>query len=106
MDDKKQEGELATFINTELINHVGVGKKAFNSRDVVLYGFGRIGRLLARIIAMKTGRGEQLRLRAIVLRAKLPNRAEELEKRASLLRKDSVHDEFQGVVEVDVEKEE
>jgi glyceraldehyde 3-phosphate dehydrogenase len=106
LDEKKQKGKLETFINTELIDHVGLGKKAFTSRDVVLYGFGRIGRLLARILAMKTGRGEQLRLRAIVLRAKLPNRAEELEKRASLLRKDSVHDEFQGVVEVDIEKEE
>lgn len=106
LDDKKEEGNLETFINTELIDHVGIGKKALSSRDIVLYGFGRIGRLLARIIAMKTGRGEQLRLRAVVLRPKLSDRAEELEKRASLLRKDSVHNEFQGVVEVDVEREE
>ncbi len=35
-------------------------------KDVVLYGFGRIGRLLARELMTKTGKGSQLRLRAIV----------------------------------------
>ena len=38
-------------------------------QDVVLYGFGRIGRLLARLLVEKTGSGHQLRLRAIVVRA-------------------------------------
>jgi glyceraldehyde 3-phosphate dehydrogenase len=31
-------------------------------KDVVLYGFGRIGRLLARELMSKTGKGSQLRL--------------------------------------------
>lgn len=35
-------------------------------RDVVLYGFGRIGRLLARLLIERTGRSNKLRLRAIV----------------------------------------
>jgi len=35
-------------------------------KDVVLYGFGRIGRLLARELMVKTGKGNQMRLRAIV----------------------------------------
>jgi glyceraldehyde 3-phosphate dehydrogenase len=70
-------------------------------KDVVLYGFGRIGRLLARELMSKTGKGDQLRLRAIVTRDK--NDAVSLEKRASLLRYDSVHGDFQGSVKADFE---
>ena len=68
-------------------------------KDVVLYGFGRIGRLLARELVSKTGKGDQLRLRAIVTRDK--NDPISLEKRASLLRYDSVHGDFQGSVIAD-----
>ncbi len=68
-------------------------------KDVVLYGFGRIGRLLARELMSKTGKGTQLRLRAIVTRDK--NDAVSLEKRASLLRYDSIHGDFQGSVIAD-----
>jgi glyceraldehyde 3-phosphate dehydrogenase len=71
-----------------------------NSKDVVLYGFGRIGRLLARELMSKMGKGEQLRLRAIVTRDK--NDAVSLEKRASLLRYDSIHVDFMGSVIADV----
>jgi glyceraldehyde 3-phosphate dehydrogenase len=71
-------------------------------KDVVLYGFGRIGRLLARELMVRTGRGSQLRLRAIVTRGKVD--ATVLEKRASLLRNDSVHGDFPGTVGIDVEK--
>ena len=70
-------------------------------KDVVLYGFGRIGRLLARELLSKTGKGNQLRLRAIVTRDK--NDASSLEKRASLLRYDSIHGDFQGSVVADTE---
>ena len=69
-------------------------------KDVVLYGFGRIGRLLAREMMSKMGKGNQLRLRAIVTRDK--NDASSLEKRASLLRYDSIHGDFQGSVVADV----
>ena len=69
-------------------------------KDVVLYGFGRIGRLLARELMTRTGRGNQLRLRAIVTRGKVDKTV--LEKRASLLRNDSVHGDFPGTVSVDV----
>jgi len=68
-------------------------------KDVVLYGFGRIGRLLARELMSKTGKGTQLRLRAIVTRDK--NDAVSLEKRASLLRYDSIHGDFEGSVVAD-----
>ncbi|MEQ8861099.1 MAG: glyceraldehyde-3-phosphate dehydrogenase [Pseudomonadales bacterium] len=69
-------------------------------QDVVLYGFGRIGRLLARLLVEKTGSGQQLRLRAIVVR-----RAgdDDLVKRASLLRRDSVHGSFLGTIRTDEE---
>ena len=70
-------------------------------KDVVLYGFGRIGRLLARELMSKSGKGTQLRLRAIVTRDK--NDATSLEKRASLLRYDSIHGDFEGSVVADVE---
>jgi glyceraldehyde 3-phosphate dehydrogenase len=70
-------------------------------KDVVLYGFGRIGRLLARELMSKMGKGNQLRLRAIVTRDK--NDAVSLEKRASLLRYDSIHGDFQGSVYADPE---
>lgn len=74
---------------------------AIKPKDVVLYGFGRIGRLLARELMAKTGKGNQLRLRAIVTRGTLT--PEILEKRATLLQTDSVHGEFMGTVNVDFE---
>ncbi|MBT7335122.1 MAG: glyceraldehyde-3-phosphate dehydrogenase [Gammaproteobacteria bacterium] len=69
-------------------------------QDVVLYGFGRIGRLLARLLIEKTGSGAQLRLRGIVVRK---GSDDDLIKRASLLRRDSVHGGFQGTLRVDEE---
>jgi len=77
--------------------------KNITPKDVVLYGFGRIGRLVARELMTKAGKGNQLRLRAIVTRGKI--NATVLEKRAALLRNDSVHGEFSGTVAVDIENE-
>lgn len=71
-------------------------------QDIVLYGFGRIGRLLARLLVEKTGSGHQLRLRAIVVRGGGP---EDLAKRASLMRRDSVHGSFAGTIREDVENQ-
>jgi len=68
------------------------------ARDVVLYGFGRIGRLLARLLIEKTGSGNGLRLRAIVVRK---GAGQDIVKRASLLRRDSIHGQFQGTITVD-----
>ena len=88
------ESKLATFIGAE-------NRQRTTPKDVVLYGFGRIGRLVARELMAQEGRGQQLRLRAIVSRSET---AESLEKRASLLRVDSVHGPFSGTVEADTEK--
>jgi len=76
--------------------------KIHQPKDIVLYGFGRIGRLLARELMSKMGKGSQMRLRAIVTRGEITPVI--LEKRASLLRNDSVHGEFLGSVISDFEK--
>ncbi|MGW5680187.1 glyceraldehyde-3-phosphate dehydrogenase [Streptomyces sp. NPDC003860] len=70
-------------------------------RDVVLYGFGRIGRLVARLLIEKAGSGNGLRLRAIVVRRGSGEPGDDLVKRASLLRRDSIHGQFQGTITVD-----
>lgn len=69
-------------------------------KDVVLYGFGRIGRLLARELMSKMGKGSQLRLRAVVTRGEITQAV--LDKRASLLSIDSVHGDFLGTVQTDI----
>lgn len=75
--------------------------KEITPKDVVLYGFGRIGRLLARELMTKMGKGSQLRLRAIVTRGDITQVV--LDKRASLLSIDSVHGDFLGTVQTDIE---
>jgi glyceraldehyde 3-phosphate dehydrogenase len=70
-------------------------------QDIVLYGFGRIGRLLARILVEKAGSGEKFRLRAAVVRK---GAADDLLKRASLLRRDSIHGPFNGIITIDEEE--
>ncbi|WP_194814202.1 glyceraldehyde-3-phosphate dehydrogenase [Nocardia sp. XZ_19_385] len=80
------------------------GNKAQSAgpRDVVLYGFGRIGRLVTRLLIEKAGSGNGLNLRAVVVRK---GGDDDLIKRASLLRRDSVHGKFDGTIKVDVENE-
>jgi len=78
----------------------GQGERREDFQDVVLYGFGRIGRLLARLMIERTGVGNKMRLRAIVVRKA---KGDDLAKRASLLRRDSVHGPFNGSVHVDEE---
>lgn len=90
-------GDAKAFVAKQLSEFIGVDASV-TPKDVVLYGFGRIGRLVARELIAQEGRGEQLRLRAIVARG---SDAESLEKRASLLRVDSVHGQFPGTVEAD-----
>ncbi|MGR6901847.1 MULTISPECIES: glyceraldehyde-3-phosphate dehydrogenase [Glutamicibacter] len=91
--------DLKSFLSEELGEKVGqAGATDAEPQDVVLYGFGRIGRLLARILIERGGYG--LRLRAIVVRKGAEN---DLQKRASLLRRDSVHGKFDGSITVDEE---
>ncbi|MBF0598100.1 glyceraldehyde-3-phosphate dehydrogenase [Faecalibacter rhinopitheci] len=97
--EKDQFETVDNFIAEKL--KVSKDHKTIAPKDVVLYGFGRIGRLLARELANQAGNGGQLRLRAVVTRDKID--AVLLEKRASLLRLDSVHGDFNGTVETDIE---
>ena len=95
---------LEEFVERELAGLIGNKKRPLDQpQDVVLYGFGRIGRLMARLLIEKTDGGDCLRLRAIVVRkGKAPN---DLVKRVSLLRRDSVHGAFDGTIRVDQERE-
>ena len=97
LEDQKYENATA-FVASKLVD----AKKSKNiePKDVILYGFGRIGRLVARELMTRTGKGNQLRLRAIVTRGEINKTV--LEKRASLLRNDSVHGDFSGIVNVDI----
>ncbi|MDO6743799.1 glyceraldehyde-3-phosphate dehydrogenase [Tenacibaculum soleae] len=87
------------FVKNQLKDATKAGD--IQPKDVVLYGFGRIGRLLARELMTKMGKGSQLRLRAVVTRGEINEAV--LEKRASLLSVDSVHGDFLGTVQVDVD---
>ncbi len=95
---------IEEYVDQELAPLVGVpGGTLDKPQDVVLYGFGRIGRLMARILIDKTDGGDCLRLRAIVVRK--GKAANDLVKRASLLRRDSVHGAFDGTIRVDEERQ-
>ncbi len=94
-------GDLEGFLRAELADVINAEERT--ATDVVLYGFGRIGRLLARLLIERTGGGQALRLRAIVVRK--GSAANDLEKRASLLRRDSVHGSFKGTITVDEENQ-
>jgi glyceraldehyde 3-phosphate dehydrogenase len=87
------------FLGTTLAGFIGQDKHKFEPRDVVLYGFGRIGRIAARELVKQAGKGQQLRLRAIVTRTLSDA---EIVKRAALLRNDSVHGAFKGSVSEDL----
>lgn len=91
---------VQAFLDDELSSALGGETRTLPApKDVVLFGFGRIGRLVARLLSERTGGGRGMRLRAIVVRR--GKGGNDLEKRASLLRFDSVHGPFKGVIDVD-----
>ncbi|MCF8238433.1 MAG: glyceraldehyde-3-phosphate dehydrogenase [Saprospiraceae bacterium] len=92
--------DMQSFIGSQLGQVVQSPNPHLTAKDVILYGLGRIGRIAARRIISTTGRGDQLRLRAIVIRPSLEDRYLDASKRAALLLKDSVHGDFHGTVEV------
>lgn len=104
IDGPKQSGvSVADFVREQVADLVGGSDQPEPaSQDVVLYGFGRIGRLMARLLIEKTGGGDKMRLRAIVVRK--GGAKNDLVKRASLLRRDSVHGPFRGTIRVDEER--
>ncbi|MCS6981782.1 MAG: glyceraldehyde-3-phosphate dehydrogenase [Flavobacteriales bacterium] len=101
LEEKNQYANPTDFLNNRLGHLIGEGRFDSRPKDVVLYGFGRIGRLLARELVAQAGKGLQLRLRAIVARSYSDK---DLFKRASLLRYDSIHGHFAGTIIEDPEK--
>ena len=98
--DCKTPGSLEEYVRgevTPVINGNGLHCRA--GQDVVLYGFGRIGRLMARLLIERAGGGEGINLRAIVVRT--GGAGNDLQKRANLLRRDSVHGSFRGTIDID-----
>ena len=92
-EEKDNFKDADEFIKTKLKDFIGREKPYKKPVDVVLFGFGRIGRLLARELIIQ-GNGSQLRVRAIVTRRNPP---EDIRKRSSLFRHDSIHGPFRGV---------
>ncbi|HEY0900067.1 MAG TPA: glyceraldehyde-3-phosphate dehydrogenase, partial [Sphingobacteriaceae bacterium] len=93
--EEHQFSSAEDFVVKRLADHMGKDKLQMKPKDVVLFGFGRIGRIAARELITQAGKGEQLRLRAIVTRSYSDD---ELTKRAELLRNDSVHGQFFGTI--------
>ncbi len=98
---KEQGGDVDAFV-AAAVKSVEGRATSVEGRDVVLYGFGRIGRILARLMIGQSGLGRGLNLKAIVVRKSSDG---DLEKRASLLRRDSIHGPFSGTISVDEENE-
>lgn len=73
-----------------------------DATDVVLYGFGRIGRILTRLLLNEAATDKGLQLKAFVVR---PGKQGDIAKRASLLERDSVHGTFKGSIVVDEENQ-
>jgi len=101
VEHEKFGNDYARFVHEKLSDFIGHDRRKMVPRDVILYGFGRIGRILARELVGQAGKGEQLRLRAIVVRKRS---SDDLTKRAELLRNDSVHGPFAGTVIEDHDK--
>lgn len=99
LKDAEKDETISDYLHRKLGSILnGQGKLQLREpQDVVLYGFGRIGRLLARLLIERTGSGNKMRLRAIVVRK---GKGHDIEKRASLLRRDSVHGPFNGTIHV------
>ena len=100
-DIKNDDSKIGEFIDAELESVINKqSNRPSEPANIVLYGFGRIGRLVARMMTQTTGPGNYFKLRAIVIRKATDD---DIFKRASLLTKDSVHGPFDGTVRVDEE---
>ncbi|MDA9045286.1 glyceraldehyde-3-phosphate dehydrogenase [Gammaproteobacteria bacterium] len=96
---KDDQTGLDTYINEQLKDVIGFDSiRPSLPTNIVLYGFGRVGRLITRMLVQSTGPGNYFRLSAIVIRKASDD---DIYKRASLLQRDSVHGPFNGTVRVD-----
>jgi len=101
-ETQKDAPDVKEFVRNELAHLIDIDYKPIETPiDIVLYGFGRIGRLLTRLLIEQIGNGQVMRLRAIVVRNS--ENGSDLEKRVNLLRNDSVHGPFEGTIRIDEE---
>jgi glyceraldehyde 3-phosphate dehydrogenase len=100
VEEGKKYADVVAFVHDKLKHLIGKKVQYDKPVDVIVYGFGRIGRLVARELIIQ-GNGTQLNVKAIVTRGNSP---EEIKKRASLFRNDSIHGPFRGVAIEDVDK--
>ncbi|MEX3013127.1 glyceraldehyde-3-phosphate dehydrogenase [Acinetobacter baumannii] len=98
---KEKGGDVDAFV-AQAVESIKGSATSEQPKDVVLYGFGRISSILARLIISQSGLGRGLSLKAIVVRKSSDG---DLAKRASLLRRDSIHGTFAGTISVDEENE-
>ncbi|MCB2221899.1 MAG: glyceraldehyde-3-phosphate dehydrogenase [Bacteroidetes bacterium] len=95
IEEKANYGkDVRKFVTDKLKHIIGQSAKYDKPVDVILYGHGRIGRLILRELIIQ-GNGKQVRPRAVVTRKVTP---EDIAKRASLMRHDSIHGPFRGNV--------
>jgi len=94
--------KIDSYLQEQLDFSSSASRRPSEPQDIVLYGFGRIGRLMARLLVQTTGPGNYFRLKAVVVRKGGEN---DLVKRASLLRRDSVHGRFIGTIRVDLDND-
>lgn len=100
-ESQDEAPNVEEFVRKELAHLIDIDYKPIEKPiDIVLYGFGRIGRLLTRLLIEQAGDRQVMRLRAVVVRK---SGSSDLEKRVNLLRNDSVHGPFEGTIRVDEE---
>lgn len=99
---ENNEDDPKDFLEKKIGDIINTNTNENSPKDVILFGFGRIGRLVARELIKQAGKGQQLRLKAIVVR-KLDDA--QIIKRADLLKTDSVHGLFKGVVDIDLKNQ-
>ena len=92
-EKEKYNNNVTEFVRDKLNYIIDANPRSNKVQDVILYGFGRIGRILCREMTEMAGRGDALRVRAIVTRKNSP---EDILKRINLFRTDSVHRYFHG----------
>lgn len=93
-EKEKYNNNVTDFVRDKLNYIINANPRSNKVQDVILFGFGRIGRILCREMTEMAGRGDALRVRAIVTRKNSP---EDIAKRINLFRTDSVHRYFHGV---------
>ena len=97
---ESNETDLRLFLENKLSKIMSSNLK-FSPKDVVLFGFGRIGRLVARELIKQAGKGQQLRLKGIVVR-NISN--EQMIKRCDLFRNDSVHGAYKADIDLNLKQ--